>query len=335
MPLTPHGVENTLAAVLADAAAILGVEDERAALRTAVVGRLDSAAKDAAETEGELLYEVLAATNLIIECVRSALPRDKLKSCLAELAKSLGADALRGYVLYGPGVELEADVDDEQLGCSLMRWDAFCEHYAALYGVSPADPVETEKLWQRLRRGELLVPVRDLHFDGALHVVWFTDRAALAHVCPTADGGIDGGRAYDHLGLDWTNRWEIYDDETDTASSRAVLLSCPLAQRANAERGLCLPTAVEAWGNLLFVPGDASRRGPWPEVGSFTVEPLSGAPSLPEGVHGPLDVAPDDSGLAEAVGEVTKGHGGDRLEECGSLVARRALDRLRDLLREP
>ena len=167
-----------------------------------------------------------------------------------------------------------------------------------------------------------------LHLGEPNRVVWFTDEATMRGDCPTAGAGsrLDAGRAYDRLGLDWSRRWEGKDDQGHD-SARAVLLSVSLERRLRAAGGSHATTALDGWGCLGFVPGDLRRGGPWPAVGSFTVNPVDGRRGLPEGVHGPLVVDAAGACPVEGCGRVAKSVS-DRLEECGKDIVERALARL-------
>lgn len=297
---------------------------------------LEALAAQARDEDPEMIPVVVSLIHLLADFRDGAVPEDLGEQLFQLLEENLSrnwlppdwSDWLARWVLHGEPVAAHPGPAGP-LGCTLIRWGAFCDYYAAAYGKAKFSPHDQQRLWERLEQGRLQMTQRELHLDGTHGVVWFTDEGELRRVCASPQDGrerIDGNRAYDRLGLDWSQRWERIDPEGEGAS-RAVLLSVPVESRSRAAGGLFAPTALDGWGNLAFVPGDPQRGGAWPSVGSFTVDPVSGERGFPEAVHGRLDVAEGETCPVEGCGEVSKALA-DRIAECGPDVVARALRRL-------
>jgi hypothetical protein len=292
-------------------------------------------AVEALTEDPEMVPVVVGLIHLLVDVHHGAVPQDAASEGLSILESQLSqgwlppnwSSLMALWVLRGGDIQEGPPPNDHQ-GCSLIRWRAFCDHYAAGYGKTKFNPVELEQLWSRVESGKIELLERDIHLNGANGVVWFTDERKIRGDCPAPgqESRIDGNQAYDRLGLDWSRSWEE-KDEQGRDSTRAVLLSVPVARRLQAARGSHSPTALDGWGCLGFVPGDRERGGVWPSVGSFTVNPVDGQRSLPEGVHGPLDVGRGERCSVEGCGRVARTVS-DRLEECGKEIVERAIARL-------
>lgn len=158
--------------------------------------------------------------------------------------------------------------------------------------------------------------------------MWFTAEEELLRACPPRRSGevLDGGQAYDRLGLDWSTGWEEYDED-GRGHCRAILISALLRHRGETPEKLRIPTGIDGWLFLPFVPRPEVRSGSWPVVAGFTVDPRTGSSCHPEGVHGTGRVPERERCPVHACGVVTK-EVPDRTEECGELIVRRALERL-------
>lgn len=311
------------------------VAGEAAAAMADEAERLIETARQVASGSGEPfpLYVTICSLNCLADPVA---PASALEALAEKLEDDPGQEIWRAahpHLLRGAKIELEDS--RPRTGTSLMRWDTFVGHYAAFYGRSEFDKEDKEILWEKAERGELAVPARDAMLSGSGGVVWFTDREVLERHCALpGKKGLDANRAYDALGLDWTDRWEEYGEGSDgagEASSRAVALHCKLEQRRTAEGELRLPTSLDGWGNFLFAPGTGEAGDPWPEVPSRACHPETGERHLPEGVHGQVILTEGSDAPVEAVGKVSRPGEGDRISECFREIADRALQRLRSL----
>lgn len=295
---------------------------------------------------------VAGACNLALDCLREVIPSDKAVAGLRSLAADHLGNGLEPLVRLGSEIEFSAGPIEGQ-GVTMMRWrEDFVKFHAASFGRARFNVDEEEAWWERLYAEGERIAQNDVHLSGTHGNSWITDDIHLEQACP---GGIlDATLIYDLLGLDWTYGWTqdttapptgsgaTSSDRPDsgtpapppTSRCRAVLLMAPLAVRRRAAGGLRMPTALDAWGSFLFAPGDPSLRGPWPDVGSRTAVPQTGAAGPPEAVHGKVDVGVDDPARVVALGWVSKPHGGDRLRECGDSAAQRARKRLQEALRQ-
>jgi hypothetical protein len=283
----------------------------------------------------EIIPLIVGVIHLLVDYRDNAIPGDAGNEALQELEALLSKGWLptnwsawmAPWVLRGDLIEATTK-PPHNLGCTLLRWNSFCDYYAASYSRTKFSPSDQKSLWERMELRKIEVPVEEIHLGGANGVVWFTDECTIRQACPSEIGedGINGSLAYDRLGLDWSRSWEE-NDGSGGGASRAVLLSVALEWRSRAERGVRAPIALDGWGSLAFVPGNLPRAGTWPEVGSFTVEPSSGTRGLPEGIHGPLSVKADEGCPVEGCGKVSK-RIADRVTECGVKVIKAALGRL-------
>lgn len=270
---------------------------------------------------------VVSLIHLLFDCCREAVPEEVADRALAALEGNLEAAALQGLGLQGAA--LAFDRGREEPTGTLLRFEVFKKVFAEKYGLSADSPADEERLWQLLVSGGLEVLAEDLPLGNGR--MWFTEEKGLKQACPPRgpEEVLDGSKAYDRLGLDWSNGWEEYDDE-GRARCRAVLISALLRHRGEAPGTLRIPTGIDGWLFLPFVPRPEARSGPWPAVAGFTVDPTTGIPCHPEGVHGPGLVPRSERCPARACGEVVK-EVPDRTAECGELIVRRALARLETL----
>jgi len=224
------------------------------------------------------------------------------------------------------GEEAKAEVHPEvRIGCTMIRWSDFIRFYAPRYGKSRASS-DLEKLWLRIERGELRAPREDLHLSGNSGIVWITDGEALHAQCRSPGSTeIDGTTAYDALGLDWTSGW-TYAHATPEA--RAVVLEAPVSHRRTADRGLRVPTSIDAWGGATFVPKHAAPPCRWPSNAGMTVDPTCGSERLPEAVHGSMLVVSGADCPVLPCAPVRKAVT-DRIDECGRAVCMKAARALR------
>jgi len=292
-----------------------------------VRGRLQEIVEEASSSDPEVVPIAVSLINLLTDCSRGAVPAETAEQALDALEEELSAESLVSHVLFGAEINLATESGDQR-ACSLLRWETFCDHYADRYGYPKKGDAAQAKLRSRIAGGRLQVPKKDLHLDGANHLVWFTDEGQLRESCCElgAEDRIDGTRAYDQLALDWSRRWERSGPAGEGISS-TILILLSLLRRQEAERGLRMPTAVDAWGFLPFAPGALGGGRAWPVVGSRTINPMTGDEGLPEGVHGPLDLLPGESCFVGPCGEVRK-QPPDRVAECGRDIIARALARL-------
>lgn len=296
---------------------------------------LRALAEESLAEDTDMIPVVVGLIHLLVDIQDGAVPDDAAAAGLESLENQLSqgwlppnwSSFMALWVLRGGGIQ-EGPKPNDYRGCSLIRWPSFCDHYAAGYGKAKFSPADLEQLWSRVEQGKIELLEKDVHLNGPNGVVWFTDEETVRGDCRAVgeESRIDGNQAYDRLGLDWSRSWEG-KDELGRDSTRAVLLSVPVARRLQAARGSHSPTALDGWGCVGFVPGDRERGGVWPSVGSFTVNPVNGQRSFPEGVHGPLDVAGGERCSVEGCGRVAK-NVSDRLEECGKEIVERAIARL-------
>ena len=264
--------------------------------------------------------------NLIVDLLQSRIDRVDALECMA---LSPSSTPPRVSILTGPTVAIPPLPGDRT--CTVIRWSAFCDYYAARFGCSRFDAAALEELWGNATRGELRTPSSDLQLTSWTGVVWFTSMAALRR-----EASLDPGRAldptavYDVLGLDWSRRW---DDLSDSrfVKARAVALTCD--SRLRFQVAVSVPTAIDGWGNFLFVPTNPRDSYAWPMQVGLTVCPTTGAAGCAEAVHGPLAVAPAQDVAVETIGFVSKPSPGERLAECGSRIVQRNLDRCITMIR--
>lgn len=296
---------------------------------------LRALAAQALDEDLEIIPLVVGLIHLLVDFRDGSIPENAGHEALQALEKHLSqgwpptdwSSWMAPWVLHGDPIQAGPGTLGPK-GSTLLRWGAFCDYSAASYSKSKFSPDDRNRLWERVRHGRIEVLLKDLHLDGANGVVWFTDYDEICRDCPPGKGqnGIDASRAYDSLGLDWSQNWED-NDRQGGGSGRAILLSVSLERRSRAAGGVRAPTALDGWGCLIFVPGNVPRGGRWPEVGSFTVDPLTGRRCLPEGIHGPLDVLSGATCPIEECGTVSK-RIADRLTECGDKIVENALRRL-------
>jgi hypothetical protein len=210
---------------------------------------------------------------------------------------------------------------------TMLNLRTFSRHYAWCFGKKYAAGSDQMALWADLQAGGLRVQEDDLHLSSHNGCVWFTDEKALQNRCTGLDRA---NEAYDCLGLNWgPDAWTF--DGTGQPTAHAVLLVCSLENRDQATRGIRFPTAVEAWGSVLWAPADTVLDEPW--RGNRTRHPQTGAQELPEGIHGPLLHRTNWGGIrADALGGVSGTTRADRLTHFAAIVFERALTRLQQLL---
>jgi hypothetical protein len=301
-----------------------------------VRGELRALAAETLADDREMIPVVVSLIYLLLDIRDGVIPEDIGTEALGVLETAFSgtslpsnwAELMASRVLQGGAIE-DGPGPDDRLGSSLMSWPIFCDHYAASYGVSKFNEVEIEKFWSRIEQGKVEVLAEEIHLGKPNGIVWFTDESQIRSECSSMPpgGGIDANRAYDQLGLDWSLSWQKDKDGQGRSLSRAVLLSAPLSRRVQAEGGAHATTALDGWGFLAFVPGDLNRGGSWPAVGSFSVNPVDGRRSLPEGVHRRLTADKSMTCPVEGCGHVAKPVP-DRLEECGQDIIARAIERL-------
>jgi hypothetical protein len=288
------------------------------------VDHLEELIEPATQGEKDTARYLLSLMNLLLEMRRRTLPQPVFELFLLNISKSLDHPPVFTAGLL-QGEEAVAERHPEvRVGCTMMRWSNFIRHYAPRYGKAQSS-ADLEKLWSRIEKGDLRVPQEDLHLTGSSGVVWITDEEALYAQCASGPDRIDGTRAYDDLGLDWTSGWSYVRPAAET---RAVILKAPVSHRRSADRGLRVPTSVDAWGSFGFVPKMASPPCRWPSNAGTTVDPTCGRERLPEAIHGPHLV---DSGAECPVlpcSPVRKAIP-DRVDECGRMVCMKVVRMLR------
>ena len=340
------GLRKELRSIFASLAQALEQEDKPVALDSC--RRLCALLKKSAGELAELRW-LAGACNLALDCLREVIPRDKAVAGLRSLAVDHLGNGLGSLVRQGVEIQFSPG-PTSGVGVTMMKWADFLNFHGGSFG-RPRFNVEEESAWwdQLCAEGQQIAQ-NDLHLSGTHGNSWIADDVHLRQACP--EGCLDATLVYDLLGLDWRYGWteeptapsipnRIATDHAPDAGvavpspvsrCRAVLLVAPLAVRRRAVGGLRMPTALDAWGSFLFAPGDPNRPGPWPDVGSRTAVPQTGAAGPPEAVHGPVRVGVDEVASVEALGWVSKPHGGDRLIECGDSAAKRARERLQKVL---
>jgi len=234
----------------------------------------------------------------------------------------LNRKKISAFVLRGPAIRCEDPGTAERSAVSLMSLWQFQRFYGMKYGhgASPADRI---KIWEKAKAGQLTVPTDALELNGSNHCVWFVDEEQLSTNLGGGGklGRIHANSAYDLLGLDWRDDRNWENPGTVDCRAKTMLVRSPLGHRHTAERGLCVPTAIEAWGSLLWAPRKTGYGAPWPQGGGRTVNPENGQEELPEGVHGPLEFGGAyHENPVKALGEVS---GPARAARLGHLVPQR------------
>src|SRR5438067_6059752 len=202
----------------------------------------------------------VSAINLLVDCFRGYLDTARLREALNKLDTGWAwndgfpIDLLRN----GAAVTL-APVDLSPVGCTAINWSSFLLYYAAALGYNRFDDREVEQLWNDLTVGYVHLPMADIHLADSKGAssTWVTTDHADGKLLRTGDPNRD---IYDAIGLTW---------QPPNTRTRAVLVCCRLADRARASGSLLSPTAVDGWGNLLFVPRHPKDR-PWPDHGAAT-----------------------------------------------------------------
>ncbi|MDP9119909.1 MAG: hypothetical protein M3O15_00830 [Acidobacteriota bacterium] len=270
---------------------------------------------------GELL-RLVNTVYILIDCASEAISPGIAEKVLEEMGQKLTAvesDPFDAYILHGD----EIQVANPCIGCHVVNWGNFRRFLANRYGKSGFSPSHETELRKSVDKGELLVPEQEVRLGRIGGVVWFTDEDLLLKLA-SGSGKIDGNLVYDLLALDWSGAWDV--DSVAGTGAWAVLISLPLGARGVAARGLRVPTAIDGWGCLMFVPRDSKPAGRWPSFAGFTVDPRTDKECLPEGVHGALMVSAGQSCPVTSCGRVTRRI--DRAEEYGDQIARRAIARL-------
>lgn len=289
------------------------------------VNRLEELIEPATKVEKDAVRYLVSLMNLLLDMRYRTLPYSVFDALLFSISKSLDRPVFSPDLLF-QGEEAEAEVHPEhRIGCTMIRWSAFCRYYAPRYGKARS-PAELERLWSRITKGDLRAPRSDLHLTGSSGAVWITDEEALDDQCGQSDGGqLDGTKAYNSLGLDWTSGWSYAGP---TAEARAILLKAAVSQRRNASRGLRVPNSVDAWGSLGFVPRRASPPRKWPSSAGMTVDPTTGEECLPEAIHG-LHVVTSSTDCPVLPCTPVQKHVPDRVDECGKAICMKAIKALR------
>jgi hypothetical protein len=289
------------------------------------VDRLEELVEPAVRDEPDAARYLVSLLNVLVEMRRRTLPPPIFVAFLSRISTSLDDPPIPvGDRMPGEEAEVEAE-PEVCAGCTMMRWTVFSRYYAPRYGRARS-AAELEELWQRIEEGQLRAPLEDLHLTASSGLIWITHRDALFAECgsPGSDR-IQGTAAYDALGLDWPTGWSYTGP---TAETRAVIVEAPVSQRRSGDRGLRVPTAVDAWGNLGFVPRRASLPRRWPSNAGITVDPTSGRERLPEAIHGPRLIAAGADCPVRPCSPVQKAIP-DRIAECGIIICMKAIGALR------
>jgi len=289
-----------------------------------IVDKLEDLIEPAVTQELDAARYLLSVMNLLLEIRRGSLQTLVFEPFLADLESELDKPtSLPSRVLQGEDARPESGRED--YGSTLIRGDLFELHLAPRYGYVRT-PASREKLYDRIKQNAVHVPQEDLHLVSESGVTWFTDQTALRRLCESgSDGVFDGTKAYDALGLDWSGGWDYRGSEP---AADSVVLSVAVSDRRKGERGVRVPTAIDAWGHFGFVPKQESRPRSWPTKAGVTVNPISGSECLPEAVHGPVRAPAGSVCPLLPCSPVTKSiH--DRVQECGRLVFKRAVAALR------
>jgi hypothetical protein len=163
--------------------------------------------------------------------------------------------------------------------------------------------------------------------------VWIVDEHVLSGRAGDRGGRVHADRAYDLIGLDWRDERHWQSAGGDGLRAKSLLIRCPLAIRRRALQGLRVPTAIDAWGGLLWVLRERNWGLAWPHGGGLTREPAHGTSGVTEGVHGPLNYRPPHpDNPVQQIGEVSGSERSDIVGTHGRAVLRRALKRLKDAL---
>lgn len=275
----------------------------------------------AVTNEKDTVRYIVSLLNLLLDIRRGILEHAAYITILRYLSNSLDRPEFPSH-FYLQGEEATAEKSPEdQFGCTMIRWSDFCRFYAPRYGKART-PAELDKLWRRVTAGRLRIPKQDLSLTSNSGVVWITDDKALHDKCLiSANGQIDGTKAYDCLGLDWLSGWTYTGA---LAEARAILLKSKVSHRRNSGRGLRVPNSVDAWGGIGFVPRRAQPPRKWPSNAGMTVNPVTGEEVLPEAIHG-LSVIPAGEDCEVIACSTVKKALPDRVDECGKAVCRKAI----------
>lgn len=229
------------------------------------------------------------------------------------------------------GDAVELDDNRSHVTATMLKWSVFLERLAATYAKSRFDPTDVERLWAHAQAGRLRTPEEDIVLTSRNGVVWFTSDEALQSGLSKAGGGHveDSTAVYDALALDWSNKWDGY---VPFPHARALVFQCVATTRFRSR--VHVPTALDAWGHFLFVPNHRAPPYRWPVEAGKTVNPHDGSSACIEAIHGTLQVGAGTDFAAVPFGVVRKIGTGDRLDECGPGVIKRARERARSALRE-
>jgi hypothetical protein len=257
----------------------------------------------------------VSAVNLLVDCVCERVEVGSLRDAVDRLDIADGWESWFAIGLLRRGSIVKLPLGDSSpTGWTAVKWINFLRYYAPQLGYLPYEKRRAEQLWADLKSNLIRLPLADLDLADSSggSSTWVTDDSEGGRSLTQGDPRYD---IYDALGLTWGPPNE---------KTRAVLISCPIPLRHVAARSLHCPTAVDGWGNLLFVPRQPQDR-PWPNHGAATARPASDDISLPEAIHGPAKT----SRLSVSLFPVEEFEVGDRVEEYGAEVMSRAIHRLR------
>jgi hypothetical protein len=291
----------------------------------AVFDRLDTTrlvAIQEAEYDAGWISSFVSAVNLMTDCVRRVVDREKVREATKALDVGPGWNrAFATLVRQGSRVRVG---DVSSMGYSVINWELFLRLYSDSLSIPINDSAAQEEYWRKLQKGTQTLPLEPILLadPSGSNSSWVTDDRATAKKLQMTDNPTTD--VYDALGLNWTGR-------TLGPTTHAVLFGCALHLRERAAGSLHCPNAVDGWENMFFVSRNVSAQ-PWPEHGSATAGLFDDAPNFPEAIHGP-----SGNGTAEvsvsisAVGDVLVGN---RALECGNSVTERAMKRLRAAVEE-
>jgi len=255
------------------------------------------------------------AVNLLVDSVRGCVDVSKVRDAVTKLDAADGWNTALPLDLLRNGTVVKLSTGGTSpMGTTVVNWSGFLRNYARQFGYNPYSAREVDQLWLDMVAGSLSIPVADLNLADPTGgtSTWVTDDTKDGRTLRTGDPQRD---VYDAVGLDW---------QPPNSRTRAVLICCRMSVRAVAAGSLNCPTAVDGWGNLLFVPRHPTLK-PWPDHGAATARPTSDDPSLPEAIHGPAKVGYKSA----SVHPVHELNVGDRVTQYGLDVMNRAIVRLR------
>jgi hypothetical protein len=257
----------------------------------------------------------VSAVNLMVDCICGRIDAAMIRDAVEHLDVADGWDSAFGIDLLRKGAAVSLPPGDSSpAGWTAVKWSDFLRYYAPQLGYLPDDAREAERLWSDLKANMVRLPLADLDLADPVggSSTWVADDRQGGRLLITGDPQHD---LYDALGLTWRPPHE---------KTRVVLISCQMSMRQIAARSLHCPTAVDGWGNLLFVPRQPQNRA-WPDHGAATARPTSDDVSFPEAIHGPAKT----NRLSVSLYAVDEIDVGDRVGVYGADVMERAMTRLR------